>query len=66
MRLATERCGRCGRALVSMEADPDAIRSARCPSCGERDERRRSRVMMVTLACTSIVVAFSAWQMLIA
>ena len=66
MSLATERCGRCGRAMVSMETDPDAIRSLRCPRCAGRDARRRDRTMAAMLGCTALLAGVGAWQMLIA
>ena len=66
MSMATERCGRCGRAMVSMETDPDAIWSLRCPRCAARDARRRDRTKAAMLACTALLAIAGAWQMLIA
>lgn len=66
MSLDTERCGRCGAALVSMEADPEAIRAIRCRRCVARAERDRARLLSATIAGTTLVAALSAWQMLTA
>lgn len=66
MSVASECCDRCGRAMVSMEIDPDAIPSLRCPRCAALDARRRDRARAAMLGCTALLAVVGASQMLIA